>query len=289
MRRAASWLAVVALGLPAAAVAENWIYRAEAYAGYDSNAGNSGTSMDRRGATVLYGSTSATREERFGSRTALQLTEGIELERWLGIDRLTNARYSVRWRWLHRSGQDFHSPLMAATLGVGARHSASDIRSGFDYRLGFTAAIPVTTVLVARAGTSLWRREASHGRAFDLDGASYTLDVDWRIGLAEVVYAGLQFDRGNFVVTGRGYGIVGPKDQHLYLEPSASVVEADEAFGQDWWAFRVEGNTFVATAGVNVALSPALSLDAQVRRGEAQMDRFTYERWVGSVGVLFRW
>jgi len=287
--RAAAWLAVVALGLPATAAAESWIYRAEAYAGFDSNAGNSGTETDRQSATVLYGATSATREERFGSRTALQLTEAIELERWLGIDQLTNARYSVKWRLLHRPGRSFHSPVLDAAIAAGARHSASDIRSGFDYRAGVSARVPVTTVLVARAGASARRRTASHGGAFDLGGASYTLDVDWRVGASEVVYAGMQFDDGDFTVSARGYGIVGPKDQHLYLEPKARAIDADPAFGQDWWAFRVDGTTRIATAGINIMLAPALSLDAQVRHAEAQLNRFTYERWIGSVGVLFRW
>jgi opacity protein-like surface antigen len=286
---AAAWLAAVALGVPAVAAAENWFYGAEAFAGYDSNAGNSGTGHDRQGSAFLYGATSSTREQRFGSRTALQLRESIALERWLQLEQLTNMRYAVRMRVLHRPGRSFRSPLLAADVGAAARHSASAIRSGFDFRTGLSAMVPLTHRVVARSGVARLWREASHGRTFDLGSTSYTLDLDWRLDDGWTAYAGVRVDDGDFTVTGRGFGIVEPKDQHLYLEPRASAIEADPAFGQDWWAFRVDGTTTTVTLGMNVPLSPAMSLDVQVLRGEANMNRFTYERWVGSVGLVFRW
>jgi hypothetical protein len=289
VRRAAAWLAAAALGWPAAAAAESWVYGAEAFAGYDSNAGNAGTGDDRQGSGFLYGATSATREQRFGSRTALQLKESIALEQWLRLAQLTNVRYAVRVRMLHRPARSFRSPVLAADVAGAARHSASAIRAGVDYRAGVSAAVPVTHRVVARGGASRWWRQASHGRVFDLDGTSYTLDLDWRLDGGRTVYAGVRLDDGDFTVTGRGFGIVEPKDQHLYLEPRASAIEADPAFGADWWAFRVDGTTGTVTLGMNVPLSPSLSLDAQVLRGEARMNRFTYERWVGSVGLLLRW
>lgn len=282
-------LAAVTLGLPAVAPAENWIYGVETFAGYDTNVGNSGTSDDRQGSGFLYGATSSTRELRFGSRTALQLKESIALERWLRLEQLTNVRYAVRMRLLHRPGRSFRSPVLAVDVSGGARHSASAIRAGWDSRAGLSATVPLTHRVVARTGVAQSWREASHGRAFDLDSTSYTLDLDWRLGDGRTVYAGVRVDDGDFTVTGRGFGIVEPKDQHLYLEPRASAIDADPAFGQDWWAFRVDGTTATATLGMNVPLAPGMSLDAQVLRGEARMNRFTYERWVGSVGLLFRW
>ncbi len=289
MRAGAAWLAALALTAPLSAAAATWTHGAEAFAGYDSNVGNSGTSHDRQEAGFLYGATSATREQRFGSRTALQLSQSIALEQWQRLEQLTNARFAVRARLLHRAGRQFHAPLLAAAVSAGARHSASDIRSGFDYRAGVSAAVPLTNRVVARAGTSRFLREAPQGRSFDLDGASYTLDLDWRLPGGRTVYAGVRVDDGDFTVSARGFGIVGPKDQHLYLEPRASAIDADPAFGEDWWAFRVNGTTTIATLGVNVPLSSSMGLDAQVLRGEAQMSRFTYERWIGSVGLLYRW
>jgi hypothetical protein len=289
VRRAAAWLAAVALGWPAAVAAESWVYGAEAFAGYDSNVGNSGTSDDRQGSGFLHGATSSTRELRFGSRTALQLKESVALEQWLRLQQLTNVRYAVRARVLHRPGRTFRSPVLALDMAGAARHSASGIRDGFDARAGLAATVPLTHRVVARSGVARTWREASHGRVFDLGSTSWTLDLDWRLDRGRTAYAGVRVDDGDFTVTGRGFGIVQPKDQHLYLEPRASAIEPDPAFGPDWWAFRVDGTTATVTLGMNVPLSPSMSLDAQVLRGEARMNRFTYERWVGSVGLLFRW
>jgi hypothetical protein len=90
-------------------------------------------------------------------------------------------------------------------------------------------------------------------------------------------------------VTAEGEGVIGPKTEHLYLQPRARAIEADPAFGDDWWAFGVEGQTLVATAGVNVPLNSMMALDLQLQRGEARMDRFSYIRDVASLGVLVRW
>jgi hypothetical protein len=32
-----------------------------------------------------------------------------------------------------------------------------------------------------------------------------------------------------------------------------------------------------------------MALDAQVQRSESGMGKFTYERWLGSLGLVFRW
>ncbi|MGQ0585595.1 MAG: hypothetical protein ACT4PK_00095 [Gammaproteobacteria bacterium] len=289
MRCAAAWLAALVASLPMAVAAETWTYGGELFAGHDTNAGNSGTEHERQGSGFLHGATSATWERRYDTHTALLARYSVALEQWLGLEQLTNARYAVRLDILHKPGRSFSTPVLGAFAGAGARHAASDIRSGFDYRAGLSARVPVTTRVVARAQAAQSWREATRGRAFDLEVSSYSLDVDWRLDNERTVYAGVRVDDGDFTVSAPGFGIVSPKDQHLYLEPRASAIDADPAFGEDWWAFRVDGRTSIVTLGFNVSLSPSLSLDAQVLRAEARMDAFTYERWVGSAGLLYRW
>lgn len=289
MRRAAALLAGLAFGVAANAQADGWTRAGELALGYDDNAGNAGSRDDVRASGFLYAATSATWERRFGNYTALQLRPGVALEQWRELGQLTNARYSVLARVLHKPGRGFHTPVLGALAGAAARRSASDIRSGFDARIGVSAAAPLTTALQARLeGAHAWRG-SSGGGAYDVESASYALDLDWRVAARLVAYGGVRVEEGDFTVTTRGFGVIGPKTEHLYLEPRADAIDPDPAFGDDWWAFRVHGRTVIATAGVNVPVSPGLSLDGQVRRGEARMGRFTYERWVGSVGVLFRW
>lgn len=288
MKRGAAVVAALSLALPVAARAATWTRAAETGAGHDSNAGNAGTIHDRRAADFLYASGSATWTQRIGGYTALQLRHSLGLERWTGLEQLTNTRYAARVRLLHKPGRGFHTPVLAAFAGAGARHSASDLRSGFDFRTGLSATSALTTTVRLR-GETAWTRRESSGRAFDLDAMSYALDFDWRVSPRAVAYGGVRFDDGDFTVTAPGFGVVQPKDEHLYLEPRASAIEADPAFGPDWWAFRVNGRTLVATLGVNVPLSSSVALDLQWQRGAAEMGRFDYVRDVGSLSLLYRW
>jgi hypothetical protein len=75
----------------------------------------------------------------------------------------------------------------------------------------------------------------------------------------------------------------------VYLENDADAIEADKAFGEDWWAFRMDGRTTIMSLGVNVPLSPMMSLDFQARRAAADVHRHSYERMIGNASLLLRW
>ena len=289
MRRAAALLAGLALGLAASAQAGTWTRSGELAAGYDDNAGNAGSRDDVQGSGFVHAATSATWERRFGNYTALQVRPAVAFEQWLRLDDLTSARLALRARVLHKPGRGFRTPVLAASLGAGARSAVSDIRDGFDGRASLSASAPLTTAVQWRVEAARSRRVASSGRAFDLDSASYGASLDWQAAPRLLVYAGLREDDGEFAVTADGHGAISPKTEHLYLATRAGAIERDPAFGEDWWAFRVDGRTRVATLGANVPLSSALALDLQWQRGEARMGRFTYARDVASLGLLARW
>jgi hypothetical protein len=289
VRRAAALLAGLAIGVAANAQADGWTRTAELALGYDDNAGNAGSRDDVQGSGFVALGTRATWERRFGKYTALQLQPGLAFEQWLRLDELTSTRFTARARVLHKPGRGFHTPVLAGSVATGAREAASEIRDGFDYRAGVSAAAPLTTAVQARIEVSRSRRVATSGRAFDLDSRSYGASLDWQAAPRLAVYAGLRQDDGDFTVTANGNGAISPKTEHLYLEARAGAVEPDPAFGADWWAFRVDGRTRVATLGANMPLSSTLALDLQWQRGEARMGRFTYVRDVASLGVLARW
>ncbi len=289
MRFGAAWVAALALTAPLCAAAGTWTHRGELSVGYDDNIGNSGSPPDRRGSKLASVGTTATFEQRYGRYTAVQTRVGVGLSEVFDLAELTSARLSGHVRLLHKPGRGFRTPVFGATLAAGARESGSDIRDGFDYRAGLSASAPLTTVVQARAEVWRSRRVATRGRVFDLDSTSYAVSFDWIATPSLLVYAGLRLDDGEFTVTAEGEGVIVPKTEHLYLQPRARAIEADPVFGDDWWAFGVEGQTLVATAGVNVPLNSMMALDLQLQRGEAHMDRFSYIRNIASLGVLVRW
>ncbi len=288
MRSGAAWFAALALAAPLGASAGTWTYGGELGAGYDSNLGNSGDDHDTRDSVVAFAGASATWQQRYGRYSALQVRANLASDQLDDIADLSNVRGALRLRVLHKPGKSFYTPVLAASLAAGLREYGSAIRDGSDLRAGFSLAAPLTTAVQWRAEAARTRRVAD-GRAFDLDTTSYALDLDWLLTPRLTLYGGMRQDDGDFVITAYGDGDISPKRQHRYLEPIADVIEADPAFGNDWWAFRVEGRARIGTAGLNVALTPDLSLDLQALRAETTVGEFSYERWIGSLGLLVRW
>jgi hypothetical protein len=286
--RAAALLAGIAVALSASVAAAAPIHELELSAGYDDNVGNAGHEDDRRGSASIHAATSLGWERRYGRYTALQLRGSLAVEELFEIVELSSLRASGRATVLHKPGRGFYTPVLAAWGSVGGREYGSAIRDSADYRAGLSATAPLTTAIQARVEAGASRR-AARRRVFDLDSTSYGLSFDWRAASRLIVYGGARVEQGDFVVTARGYGAISPKTEHLYLEPRASAIEADPAFGAGWWAFRVNGRTTVGTLGVNVPMSPTVSVDVQLQRGLAHMGRFDYVRDSGYAGLLLRW
>ncbi|MGQ0585596.1 MAG: hypothetical protein ACT4PK_00100 [Gammaproteobacteria bacterium] len=280
-------LLMVLLLIMGQAAAGSWSYGGELGAGYDSNLGNAGDDHDTRDSVAVFAGASATWEQRFGLYSAVQLRGNLATDQYDDIADLSNVRGSLRVRGLHKPGKGFHTPVLGASLAIGLRDYGSAIRDGGDLRAGVSLAAPLTTALQWRLEAAQERRTAD-GRAFDLDTTSYSLDLDWRVASSTTLYGGVRRDDGQFAITARGEGVISPKREHLYLEPIADVIEADAAFGNDWWAFRVEAEALIGTAGLNVALTPDLSLDLQALRAQTTVGKLSYERWIGSLGLLAR-
>ena len=281
-------LAAMLLLASGRAAAGQWTFAVDLGAGYDSNLGNAGDDHDTRDSVATLAGASATFEQRFGLFTALQVRANFATEQFGDLADLSSERGALRLKVLHKPGKGFYTPVLAASLAAGVRDYGSAIRDGSDVRAGVSLATPLTTAIQWRLEAAQTRREAD-GRSFDLDTNSYSLDLDWRVSSGLTLYGGVRRDDGDFAITAPGEGEVTPKREHRYLGPIAETIEADPAFGNDWWAFRIEASALIGTAGFNVALTPDLSLDLQALRAVTSVGKFSYERWIGSLGLLYRW
>lgn len=280
MIRLAAWLAVLAAGMPGAAAASGWSFGGTLGVGYDDNAANAGDPADIRETTAAFASAGASWERRFGRYTALQAQAALSGERVFELERLSSAGVSTRVRLLHKPGRGFYTPVLAVWLGVGARDYGSRIRDASEYRAGAWAAVPLTTAVQLRAETQ-WSQAEANGAVFDLGYSSWALNVDWLATQRVTVYANARFNDGEFAVSA--------DEARQYVEDIATAEARDPAFGDGWWAYRVDGRMWIATLGVNAPLTADVALDVQVRRSDAQASGFSYERGLASVGVLVRW
>jgi len=266
--RAAALLAAVALGLSTTAGAGDWTWGAELASGYDSNIGNAAHHRDVFDSGTAYAGIGSGWEQRFSSYTALQIGGSLSGEQYSNMSELSNLGGQLRLRLLHKPGRGFFTPVLGAWVSAGARDYGSSIRDSTDTRAGVSAALPVTTAVQVRAEAQ-WTDRESSGRVFDLRYASYALNADWAVAPDVTVYGTMRFNEGQYAVTAFGYNEVDPKTEHRYLEPRADRIELDDAFAADWWAFRIEKETWIGTVGVNLPLSSMMAFDAQVQRSQS--------------------
>ena len=279
---------ILLLAAPGAHAAQGWSGDAELGAGLDSNAGNSQTDSDRNETAGVYAGGGVNYEQRLGLHTAVQGRAALSGEMATDVEDLSNARLGLRLRLLHKPGEGFYVPVLAAWAGAGARAYGSAIRDSHEFRGGVYLLEPLTTAVQARVEVSALRRDA-RGRAFDADVRSAGLNLEWLVQPWLTLYGGVRMDDGDITVSAFDEDdSVEPKTQHRYLEPLAAAIEPDPAFGPGWYAFRVDGRTTIASLGGNVPLGSGFALDLQALRAEAEVEDFTYERWLGSISLLKR-
>ena len=279
-------LGIAAVLFSLAALAEPWSFGGTVGLGYDSNPGNAGSVDDRRDTSEISGGLSADYGHSFGLYTALQLRGSLQGDAYARNTKLSEGAATARLRLLHRPGSGFFVPVVALWGSVGARDSGSDLRDSTDYRGGAFLMEQLTTKVRSRLGYTYSRRD-SKSRVFDLKGNSFNLSLDWDALPALTVYGDYQRYRGPIVVSAQGP--VTPKSERLYLEPAAEAIEPDDAYGDDWFAFRLRAQTGVSTLGFNISLSGDVALDAQVQYAQSQIAGTAhYERWLGGVTLLRR-
>ncbi|MFP5307552.1 MAG: hypothetical protein ACLGI7_17250, partial [Gammaproteobacteria bacterium] len=177
-------------------------------------------------------------------------------------------------------GGGFYTPTF--TLYASAAHAehASSLRDAAEYRAGGFVQEQLTTRLSARAGWSASWRDARRQRVFAGGARSATLDLDWLATRRLAVYAGYQYRDGDLVSSA--------------ADPPPAVLGAARALADDdvftgETAFRLSSSAHVGTLGVNLSLSPKLSLDLQTRHVEAEADTGVhYRRTQTLVSLLWR-
>lgn len=259
-----------------------WARSADVGLGYDDNASNAPDGPDQRGNGVLAGSFNLDWHWRPTLYTGLLLRGTLGAEGYSDDGKLSNGKAALMARVAHRPAGGFYMPTLAGWVSGALREYGSELRSGTELRAGTYLMMPLTTAIGARVSAGLAERSAD-AAVFDLSTVSYGIDLDWRVATRLTTYLGYQRIDGDLVTSSS-------------LEPIGGYgdYEKDDAF-EDFWAYRLDGQTDVASAGLNFALSSALSLDAQVLRADASADYTgpvvvdaSYERWQFMLSLLMR-
>ncbi|MDO9452285.1 MAG: hypothetical protein Q7J29_05435 [Stagnimonas sp.] len=214
------------------------------------------------------------------------LDAGLSLRVQARLDARVQAQYQglnelaggLEGQLLLRPGQGFYTPILGLSMGVGASQFQSDLRDAQEARLGLLAREALTTRLTARSRLfAVWR--GSDSRAFDAHMKGGELALDWQATPPLTLTLAYQYRDGTVV----SIGVPGAS-----ALANTRAVEADDVFaGQS--AFSFPAQTHIGLAGANYAITPSLSLDAQLRYVESDTDfGIRYHRWTTITGLIAR-
>lgn len=179
---------------------------------------------------------------------------------------------------LLRPGSGFHTPTVGFGLGIGTQQFASRLRDAQEARGRVFVQQALTTRLAARGVlAAVWR--GSNSQAFDADWRSAELSLDWQAQDRLRLSLGYQYRDGTVVSVGTpGAAAVA----------SAEGLQADDVF-TGLTAFSFDAQTHIGSLTLGYALSPAVTLETQLRYVESDTDFATrYHRWNTISGLVLR-
>jgi hypothetical protein len=253
------------------ACASDWTLGGGASIRHDSNVGNAEPYDDIVGDTIVGARLSAA--QLFPLGTAYSLTFGGDLagEVYRHITGLNDASADASMVLKHKWGLGAYAPW--ATLGLSAGRTSYDdsYRNTWDYHAALAAGRRIER-------WSFWGEYAFDHRAAraqeeevpDISGDAFTttgrtLSAHAEYSLSERIFLTL-------ALSARHGDVVSTTEENDRVYEASRAIAEDPAFGDEYYAYKITGNTYGVTAGVEVALSPHNALRLGFSRFETHAD-----------------
>jgi uncharacterized protein with beta-barrel porin domain len=161
----------------------------------------------------------------------------------------------------YRASGEFGSPIYGVFANLTGEEFESNMRDGVRFSIGVSYRKPLTDRLNLFAAVAKNSRSAKSD-AFSTQDYSGRVNVDYALAANKTLYLTQEYRRGDTVSTGL---------HSLGNINVAKVFARDDAFSrQGLYAYKVNAQTFVMTAGYNLAFGTQDSLDFSWRRAWAQ-------------------
>lgn len=264
--------------LPCSAWASNVVTTADINIGSDDNIQAARNELPRTAEQFVQMGIATALSEPLDTGVSLRLQarlDGRAHARYQGLNELTGG---IDGQLLLRPGRSFYTPTLGLSMGIGTSQFQSTLRDAQEARVGLVVREALTTRVVARSRLfAVWR--GSDSRAFDSTVKGGELALDWQATTPLTLTLAYQYRDGTVV----SIGVPGAS-----ALANARAVEPDDVFaGQS--AFSFPAQTHIGLAGANYALTPSLSIDAQLRYVESDTNFDTrYHRWTTITGLIAR-
>lgn len=261
IRRSRIWtLAAALVGVGVAHAYEDSKLQMEAAYTWDSNINRAKPGADVRHDSIYSLNFNKSRTFSLSENTRFIATATLGGDRFQYYAGLSQVNAGIEGLYQYRASSDFDT----ATWGLFARVSATNyqttLRDGYQTALGASVSQAITDRINAFAAITVNNRRADSA-VFSTKDASVRTNIDYALRGGNTLYFTGEYRDGDLVTTAQST---------LESVTIAKVMVADDAYpGTNFFSYKFDGTTTLATIGYNVGLGSHGSIDLSWRRVEA--------------------
>lgn len=224
----------------------------EAGATRDDNVTRAKAGRDKQSDDMYSVNVSRTFHWGLGQESRVSLTGTLGGEKFRNFNGLSNIMATGEAEYQYRASSEFDEPTFGAFARLSAQGFETSLRDGYRFSAGLSYRQALSDRINLFAALSHNLRRANSA-VFDTSDNSLRLNVDYELSDTGTLYLGTEYRRGDIVSTGR------PSLENVSI---AKVFAQDDAYpGGQFFSYRFDGTTVLATLGYNVALGRKDSID----------------------------
>jgi hypothetical protein len=237
-----------------------WGLLLETSAGYDNNITRAKTSGDQLQDTSVMVNLSKSQTVGLTGNSRLVLAGVLGGERFQNYTGLSHLDLGLEAEWQYRESSDFSAPTLGLFAKLKVEDYETDVRDGQRLSLGLSLTQPLTDRITLFSALASNQRFAT-SKVFSTADTSVRMNLDYALSAHQTIYLGGEYRNGDVVSTGRA---------SLENVTISKIFVQDSAFsGGQFFSYKVDGTTWLATLGYNQALGPRQAIDLSWRHVES--------------------
>ena len=266
----------------------DWIFDLDAATIYDNNLSRAYESPDIVSDIALAGAMSVGQYFTIDDRNGVALTANLRTVNYQGFHGMNSLALGATVTYRRKLGLGLYAPSIKVSGTLAQENYRQSVRDGQRSEWSVSISKRLSERLELSGGGNFEKFGARHvmqlspersGNAFDIKGRNLFARVDYALTDRWLGFAGINLRRGEVVASTRA-------DDEVF--DVASAVTRDPAFGPDYVAYRLSGETRSANVGVSREINSRASLNLTLARDiTSATSGLSYRRTVAHAAFVY--
>ncbi len=219
---------------------------------FDDNVTRAKAGPDKLSDNIYSVNVSKSEVYQLSENSRFVLSGALGGERFQNFNGLSRISAGIEGEYQYRSSSEFDAPTFGLFGKITAERYQSYLRNGYRTSFGASVRQPLTD-RISLFGAIAGNQRFGNSAVFNTSETALRLNADYSLSDRATLYATGEFRFGDIVSTGQA---------SLENVSVAKVFVQDDAYpGGQFFSYKLEGRTVLATIGYNLGLGPRDSLD----------------------------